>query len=98
MLAQARAGADVTGTRQPGLKPGTRLVRQWKGKVHRVLAATAHMPRISGDNLPAYNPAQPPFSRANFGVVRLAVVRVPLSPCTLRNNREFGAFQRGKQA
>src|ERR687898_1315087 len=28
-----RAGGDI-GTRQPSLKPGTRLVRQWKGKVH----------------------------------------------------------------
>jgi hypothetical protein len=32
-----RRGEELVGTKRPSLKPGTRLVRSWQGRVHRVL-------------------------------------------------------------
>jgi hypothetical protein len=32
-----RRGEELISTGRPSLKPGTRLVRQWQGRVHRVL-------------------------------------------------------------
>jgi hypothetical protein len=34
---QLRRGEEIVNATRPSLKPGTRLVREWKGRVHHVL-------------------------------------------------------------
>lgn len=36
-IERLRRGKEVSSTRTPSLKPGTRLVREWRGKTHHIV-------------------------------------------------------------
>ena len=83
LAAEFESDGRIATQSQPRIKPGARLVREWHGRTHSVIATRGGSP-VRGENLSIADPHRPGDHRR--GVVRTQVLRTCQGGQRLRRN------------